>query len=52
MKMLRQVLIGMVEKLAHSLRESGKLTACVTVKIRYSNFDTETRQVRIPIHIL
>ncbi len=47
-KMLRQVLIGMVEKLAHSLRESGKLTACITVKIRYSNFDTETRQMRIP----
>jgi DNA polymerase IV len=47
-KALRQVLIGMVEKLAHSLRESGKLTACITVKIRYSNFDTETRQVRIP----
>jgi DNA polymerase IV len=47
-KMLRQIIIGMVEKLAHSLRESGKLTACVTVKIRYSNFDTETRQVRIP----
>jgi DNA polymerase IV len=47
-KALRQVLIGMVEKLAHSLRESGKLTACITVKIRYSNFDTETRQMRIP----
>jgi DNA polymerase IV len=47
-KMLRQVMIGMVEKLAHSLRESGRLTACVTVKIRYSNFDTESRQMRIP----
>jgi DNA polymerase IV len=47
-KMLKQTIIGMVEKLAHSLRESGKLTACITVKIRYSNFDTETRQMRIP----
>lgn len=47
-KQLRQILIGMTEKLGHSLRESQKLTSCVTVKIRYSNFDTETRQIRIP----
>ncbi|MGK7393877.1 MAG: DNA polymerase IV [Candidatus Cyclobacteriaceae bacterium M3_2C_046] len=45
---LKQILIGMTEKLAHTLRESQKLTSCVTVKIRYSNFDTETRQVHIP----
>lgn len=44
---LKQVLILMTEKLAHKLRASQKLTACVTVKIRYSNFDTETRQVHI-----
>lgn len=47
-KKLRQILTGMTEKLTYALRESDKLTACVTVKIRYSNFDTETRQARIP----
>jgi len=30
------------------LRKQEKLTSCVTVKIRYSNFDTHTLQKRIP----
>jgi DNA polymerase-4 len=47
-KRLNAILIAMVEKVAFQLREQQKLTACVTVKIRYSNFDTETRQLRIP----
>jgi DNA polymerase-4 len=38
----------MVEKVAFQLREQKKLTSCVTVKIRYANFDTETKQVHIP----
>jgi DNA polymerase-4 len=37
----------MVEKVAFSLRKKQKLTSCVTVKIRYSNFDTHTVQQRI-----
>jgi len=45
---LRELLVGMVEKLAYQLRKKQKLTACVTVKIRYSNFDTHTLQKRIP----
>jgi DNA polymerase-4 len=45
---LKSILIAMVEKVAFQLREQKKLTSCVTVKIRYSNFDTETRQVHIP----
>ena len=44
---LRSVLSGMVEKLAYQLRSEGWLTSNVTVKIRYSNFDTETRQVTL-----
>lgn len=44
---LRSVLCTMVEKLAYQLRSEGWLTANVTVKIRYSNFDTETRQVTL-----
>lgn len=44
---LRSVLCTMVEKLAYQLRSEGWLTANVTVKIRYSNFDTETRQMAL-----
>ena len=44
---IRQRLAGMVEHLAFELRHRGKLTGCVTVKIRYSNFDTHDMQQRI-----
>lgn len=47
-KKLKHILIGMTEKLAHKLRTGNRLTSCVTVKIRYTNFDTETRQLNIP----
>lgn len=45
---LRATLIGMTEKLAFSLRNDEKLSACITVKIRYADFNTVTRQARIP----
>lgn len=47
MVFLRSVLCTMVEKLAYQLRSEGWLTSNVAVKIRYSNFDTETRQVTL-----
>ena len=47
-KALKGLLIGMTEKLAFQLRSENKLTACVTVKIRYSDFNTYTMQARIP----
>ncbi len=47
-KRLKSILIAMVEKVAYQLREQKKLVSCVTVKIRYSNFDTETKQIHIP----
>ncbi len=47
-KRLKSILIAMVEKVAFTLRDQKKLTSCVTVKIRYANFDTETRQVQVP----
>jgi len=47
-KRLKSVLIAMIEKVAFTLREQKKLVSCVTVKIRYSNFDTETKQIHIP----
>ena len=45
---LKAVLTGMVEKVGFKLRQHQKLTACLTVKLRYSNFDTVTRQIRLP----
>jgi len=45
---LNQLLVSMVEKIAYEQRKQEKLTSCVTVKIRYSNFDTHTLQKRIP----
>ncbi len=38
----------MTEKIAFELRRKEKLTGCITVKIRYSNFDTHTLQKRFP----
>ncbi len=45
---MQDILTGMVEKLAYELRQKQRLTSCITVKIRYSNFDTHTQQKRIP----
>jgi DNA polymerase-4 len=45
---LKSALLSMSEKLAFQLRDEQKLTACVTVKIRYSDFNTYTMQARIP----
>lgn len=45
---LRGILIAMTENLAYQLRRGEKLTACVSVKIRYSDFNTYSKQLRIP----
>ena len=45
---IKDILISMTEKLAYEMRCKKKSTSCVTVKIRYSNFDTHTLQRRIP----
>ncbi len=45
--LLKSVLARMVERLAFELRSQTKLTGCVTVKIRYSDFDTHTMQKQI-----
>lgn len=45
---MRNLLLAMTEKLAFYLRNGNKLTSCVTVTVRYSDFDTRTRQKRIP----
>ena len=43
-----EILVKMVEKLGYQLRKQQKLGSVVTVKIRYSNYDTHTLQKRIP----
>lgn len=45
---LRSILVAMAENLAFQLRRGEKLTACITVKVRFSDFDTKTIQARMP----
>jgi len=45
---LKNILTGMVDELAFSLRKIKKVTACVTLKLRYPNFETHTFQTHIP----
>ena len=45
---LEGIIVAMTENLAYQLRRGDKLTSCVTVKIRYSDFNTHTLQARIP----
>ena len=44
---LHKELVRLTEKTAHSLREDEKMTGCVTVKIRYSDFETTSCQETI-----
>jgi len=44
---LKALLTKMVEELAFDLRKSAQLTSVVSVKIRYSDFNTETKQKKI-----
>ncbi|MFY0598637.1 MAG: DNA polymerase IV [Cyclobacteriaceae bacterium] len=45
---LKEIILAMTEHLAFQLRDESKLTACIAVKIRYSDFNTYTQQARIP----
>jgi len=44
---LKGLLTAMAESLAFQLRKGDKLTSCVAVKIRYADFNTHTKQVRL-----
>jgi DNA polymerase-4 len=48
MALLHAELVRMTEKIAFELRQQNKLTGCVTLKIRYSDFQTVTKQMTIP----
>lgn len=48
MELLKRIMLSMVDELAFELRKDGRLTSCVTVKIRYSNFDAHSMQAKLP----
>ena len=45
---LKTILTAMAENLAFQLRRGKKLTSCITVKLRYSDFQTHSMQCKIP----
>ncbi len=45
---VRNILIAITENLTYQLRQKNKLTACIAIKIKYSDFNTYTKQVKIP----
>jgi DNA polymerase-4 len=45
---LHRNLARMVEQTAFEMRQQHRLTGCITVKIRYSDFNTLTKQMVIP----
>ena len=45
---LKTSIKAMAENLAFQLRNGQKLTSCITVKIRYADFNTYTKQLKIP----
>ena len=47
-KKLEGIITAMAENLVFQLRRGTKLSACITVKIRYSDFQTYTLQKQIP----
>jgi DNA polymerase-4 len=46
-EMLKNKLVAMVDRLAFDLRKSKRVTGCVTLKLKYSDFQTHTFQRRI-----
>mgnify|MGYP005990535999 CR=1 FL=1 len=45
---LKGIMAAMAENLAFQLRRGNKLTGCISVKVRYSDFQTQTLQKKIP----
>lgn len=45
---LKSLMTAMAENLAYQLRNGDKLTSCVTVRVRYSDFQTYSKQKRVP----
>ena len=48
LKLLESKIQGMTDDLAFQLRKEKRLASTITVKIKYSNFDTHIQQMKIP----
>jgi len=48
LQFLNKELVRMTENISFELRSQNKLTGCITLKIRYSDFQTYTKQKTIP----
>jgi DNA polymerase IV len=48
LKFLMSELVRLTEKIAFELRQDKKFAGCVTVKIRYPDFETTSKQVTVP----
>jgi DNA polymerase-4 len=46
--MLQNMLVTMTDTLAYDLRQLKKVTGCITLKLKYSDFQTHTFQASIP----
>ena len=45
---LKSELVRLSEKIAYELRQDGKVAGCISVKLRYSNFETTSKQTTVP----
>jgi len=48
MNALEAILVRMTESVAFELRSQNRLAGCITVKLRYTDFQTFTKQKTIP----
>lgn len=48
LKILNSQLVRMTEHIAFELRRQNRLTGCVSIKLRYANFETFSKQITIP----
>jgi DNA polymerase IV len=46
--LLRSILVKMTEELCYDVRSKNRCVGMLSIKIRYSNFDTHTRQLSVP----
>jgi DNA polymerase-4 len=46
-RFLQAQLVKMTQRIAFEMRQQNKLTGCITVKLRYSDFQTHTRQASV-----
>ncbi|MFM2392929.1 MAG: polymerase [Bacteroidota bacterium] len=48
LRMIKSLILDMTDKLAFELRNDKRLASCITIKIRYADFNTFSKQRQIP----